>query len=336
MRKILLVLLLGTTLIAGEYDDLDFDTENFEKKALEYQGYLRSDNTYQHSDRQNKKIASTNNELNLRADLEYELLNLHADYSFFYRHVEYNSADHESTLNALYQRFGDERQSLHIGKEVLRWGKGYAYSPVAFFERPKNPVYPELSREGYWMAHGKLTRTVDASLLKNYTISLIALPDVDENSDLFEHTDSHYGAKLYMLLEKTDIDLIIANDAYGIDFSSDVSGGLELHGEYARKDSIESYLGGLRFQSETDLTLIAEYMKTFQADRLLYLKATQKEPFDIVYSSLYALYIKEIDEDFYRIQAGGTYDFKNGLTVDLALLESDQGHGVKGILYYYF
>ena len=139
-----------------------------------------------------------------------------------------------------------------------------------------------------------------------------------------------------MLLEKTDVDLIIAEDAYGIDFSSDVAGGLEVHGEYAYKDSTESFLGGIRYQSETDLTIIAEYMKTFEASRLLYLKGTQKEPFDLVYSSLYVLYIKDVDDDFYRIQAGGTYDFKNGLTIDIALLESDQGHGIKGVLYYYF
>ncbi|MEA3374498.1 MAG: hypothetical protein U9Q62_12510 [Campylobacterota bacterium] len=336
MIKSFLILLLGIALMAGEYDDLDFDTESFEKKVLEYQGYLRSDNTYQHSDPKHKKIAGINNELNLRADLDYEVIDLHADYSFFYRHAEYSSADHKSTLNALYQRFGDERQSLNMGKEVLRWGKGYAYSPVAFFERAKNPIYPELSREGYWMAHGKLTRTVEGSLLKNYTLSLIAIPDFEDNADLFEHTDSNYGAKLYMLLDKTDIDLVVAENAFGADFSSDVAEGLELHGEYARKDAKESFLGGLRFQGETDLTLIAEYMKTFEANKLVYLRATQKEPFDIVYSTLYALYINDVDDDFYRIQAGGTYDYKNGLTLDLSLLESDDGHGVKGILYYYF
>lgn len=34
----------------------------------------------------------------------------------------------------------------------MRWGKGYAWNPVGFVERPKDPNDPELAREGYWMA----------------------------------------------------------------------------------------------------------------------------------------------------------------------------------------
>ncbi len=321
---------------AGEYDDFAFDAETFEKKKVELQGYLRSDNTYQHSESLNKKIASTGNEGNFRLDLEHEAVNIHADYSFFYRHVEYRGAEDESTLNALYQRFGDERQSLIVGKEVLRWGKGYAYNPVGFFEKIKNPVYPELSREGYWMANAQMTRTVDNSIVKNYTVTLLGIPDVKENEELFEQTDSRYGVKLYLLVEKTDIDLILADDAYGADFSSDIGYGIELHGEYAWKAGEESALIGTRYQSPTDLSLIAEYMKTFEATRLLYAKATQKEPFGIVYSGVYALYMRDVDSAFYRLQSGMTYDFKNGLVIECAVLKSDQGHGIKGIVQYYF
>ena len=335
MRQLVL-LLFSLLLLAEEYDEFAFEGDEFEKKVLDYQGYIRSENTFLHSDREHKKIAKTNNEFNLKADLDYKLINLHADYSFFYRHTEYDSAQTESILNALYQRFGDERQSLSVGKEVLRWGKGYAYSPVAFFERPKDPIYPELSREGYWMAHGKFTRTLDGGFIDNYTVTLLGLPDVDDNDPLFEHTDSKYGVKLYLLLDQTDIDLIIGDDAYGIDFSTNAAEGLELHGEYAYKASEESYLAGLRFQSSGDLTVIAEYMKTFNQDKLLYLKMTQKEPFSLLYSSLYGVYIDDVDTGTYRLQAGGTYDFKNGIAADLALIESDQGHGVKFILYYYF
>jgi hypothetical protein len=77
-------------------------------------------------------------------------------------------------------------------------------------------------------------------------------------------------------------------------------------------------------------------MKTFGRDTLAYLKATQKEPFGMVYSSFYAVYIDNVDSGTYRLQAGGTYDFKNGLATDLAFISSDQGHGAKFILYYYF
>lgn len=334
--KQLLPLLFALLLAAEEYEELVFESDAFEKKIFDYQGYLRGDNALVHSDKEDKKIAKSHNEFNLKADLDYELLNLHADYSFFYRHSEYDKARTESTLNALYQRFGDERQSLSVGKEVLRWGKGYAYSPVAFFERAKDPIYPELSREGCWMAHGEFTRTPGGSYVDNYTLTLLGLPDVDGNDQLFEHTYSRYGAKLYLLIGQTDIDIVVARDANGVDFSANATEGLELHGEYAHKVSYDSCLAGLRFQNRTDLTVIAEYMKTFNQDKLIYLKAAQKEPFDIVYSSLCAVYIDDIDTGIYRLQAGGTYDFKNGITTDLALIESDQGYGAKFIFYYYF
>jgi hypothetical protein len=32
---------------------------------------------------------------------------------------------------------------LDAGKKVVKWGKGYAWNPVAFVDRPKNPEDPE-------------------------------------------------------------------------------------------------------------------------------------------------------------------------------------------------
>ena len=39
--------------------------------------------------------------------------------------------------------------TIDIGKKTLRWGKGYAWNPVAFVDRPKDPDDPELSLEGF-------------------------------------------------------------------------------------------------------------------------------------------------------------------------------------------
>ncbi|MEA2111833.1 MAG: hypothetical protein U9P71_07275 [Campylobacterota bacterium] len=332
----LVVFLLITLLLFGdEYDDLDFDTSNFEKKIFEYQGYIRSDNTLIYSDTTNREIVSSKNEFNLRADLDYEWVNLHGDYSYFYNKTEGTPSQNISTLNELYQHFGDEKNSLSVGKKVLRWGKGYAYSPLAFFERPKNPIYPELSREGYLMAHTNFTRT-PSSFIDNYTLTLLAVPDTNDNRELFEHTDSKVAAKLYMLIGESDIDVIVANRVFGVDFSTNATTALELHGDFGYKESQSSYLAGLRYQSKTDVTIIAEYTKTFENDTFIYLKATQKEPFDIVYSSLYFVGIEELDDDAYRLQAGGTYDFKNGFTGDVTLLATDESYGGKFIVYYYF
>ena len=39
---------------------------------------------------------------------------------------------------------------MEAGKRTLRWGKGYAWNPIGFVERPKDPNDPDLAREGYW------------------------------------------------------------------------------------------------------------------------------------------------------------------------------------------
>ena len=42
--------------------------------------------------------------------------------------------------------------AFDLGKKAVRWGKGYAWNPVAFVERAKDAGDPDLSREGYWIS----------------------------------------------------------------------------------------------------------------------------------------------------------------------------------------
>ena len=334
MRRAAAALLLALSLAAGEYDDFDFDAASFEKRTFAYQGYLRSDNSY--GGTTGTRLLESSSELNVEADLDKTPLNLHLDASLTYRCSDDGSEASDALLNALVQRFGDEHASLSLGKEVLRWGKGYAYSPVAFFERSRELLYPERSREGYWMAHAQMTRTFDKGPVANATLSLLALPQVGKNAPLLEPEKRRYGAKLYLLAGESDIDLILTENGCGFDLSANAAPGVELHGEFARSGDGESWLLGLRYQSAADLTLIAEYAKRFEAQRFGYLKATRKEPFGIVYSTLYALFTRNVDSDSFRFLGGGTYDFKNGFTLDAALLRSGSGYGLKAIFYYYF
>lgn len=329
----LLLWLFLPLLVWGE-EEFSFDAETFEKKRFEHQGYLRSDNTLLWSDA--GRTARTSDELNLRGTWNESPINLLADFSAFYRDDSRSDGDDEFLLNELRQRFGDERESLDAGKKVLRWGKGYAYSPLAFYERPKDPVYPDLSREGFWMAHAQMTRTPEEGYVSAYTLDLLYLPDITDNRDHFASTDSRGGAKLYLLAGESDIDLVIAENAFGADISSDVGNGLELHADFGAKGGDKSTLLGLRYQSPTDLTLIAEWFRTYEDTRWRYLKATQKEPFGWVYSSLYLLWLDQEDSQSYRLLAGGAYDFKNGFTLDLAYVRTDTADGMKAIVYYYF
>ncbi len=325
--------LLLPCLVWGE-EEFAFDAASFEKQRFEHHGYLRSDNTLLWSD--TGRTARSANELNLRGSWSDDPLNLHADLSAFYRDDSRTSGEEEVLLNELYQRFGNERDSLDTGKKVLRWGKGYAYSPLAFFERPKDPIYPDLSREGFWMAHAQMTRTPQTGPFSAATLDLLYLPEIGDNRDHFASTDSRYGAKLYLLAGRTDIDLILAENAFGADISSDVGNGFELHGDIGVKGGEKSTLLGMRYQSPTDLTLIAEWFRTYEDTCFRYLKATQKEPFGWLYSSLYALWLDQEESPAYRLLAGGTVDFKNGFTLDLAYVRTDRSDGAKLIVYYYF
>ena len=60
--------------------------------------------------------------------------------------------DHDNTVfEAAYSVRPDPGLTMEAGKRAMRWGKGYAWNPIGFVERPKNPDDPELAREGYGM-----------------------------------------------------------------------------------------------------------------------------------------------------------------------------------------
>ena len=221
------------------------------------------------------------------------------------------------------------RRSAPPKTRALRWGKGYAYSPVAFFERPKDPVYPERSKEGYLTALVQMTRTTQSDILKNYSATILGFPEDKTNDPLFAQTDSHWGARLYALIFDTDIDIVLAEKSRGIDLSTNLTTYLELHGEYAKKDERESRLAGISLETYYDIKLILESYTTFTEQDNRYLKLSQKEPFGLYYASIYHLRMENRTSEQTTDQTGVTYDFKNGWTVDVARLETTLG-GVGG------
>ena len=54
--------------------------------------------------------------------------------------------------------------ALDAGKRVTKWGKGYAWNPVSFVDRPKNPEDPEEALEGYFLLGGDFIRSFDGPL----------------------------------------------------------------------------------------------------------------------------------------------------------------------------
>lgn len=169
-----------------------------------------------------------------------------------------------------------------LGKKTLSWGKGYAWNPVGFVQRAKDPNDPELSREGFVIAGGDFVRSFDGALKTLALTPLLVPTTAGLNADFGTSEHLNPAAKIYFLYADTDIDLMMlgagAKSArYGFDFSRNLGTNLEIHGEWARaasatrpvvdaagnvvpiEASATSYLLGLRYLSERNLTTILEY-----------------------------------------------------------------------------
>jgi hypothetical protein len=242
---------------------------------------------------------------------------------------------------------------LEAGKVALKWGTGYAFNPVGFVQRPKDPSDPELSREGYGMALADLVWSFDGAL-KTLALTPVVVPVRDGiNDDFGASGHTNPAVKLYALLHDTDVDLMYAAQGsrparFGIDFSRNLASNLEVHGEWARvRDFVQpvleadgrvtqrrfdatSWLVGARYLTERETTWIVElyrngagyseeelarffdavhareslggnppaddpfyerlaaaaqggYVRPNPGRHYLYVRASQKDPFDVLY-----------------------------------------------------
>ncbi len=242
--------------------------------------------------------------------------------------------------------------TIDAGKKTLKWGKGYAWNPVAFVDRPKNPDEPDLNLEGYVVASADYIKSFSGPL-KTFSITPVLVPVSGRvNDDYGKANHLNTAGKVYFLLYDTDIDFLFLSGGskpsrMGMDFSRNITTNLEVHGELARiNDIMQSFIGGdgsshqavydatswllgLRYLTEKDMTYILEYYRngtgfteqemkdyftfvhgaydTYRStgnDTLLqyaatasaksygmpnigreylYLRASQKDPFDILY-----------------------------------------------------
>jgi len=174
--------------------------------------------------------------------------------------------------------------TIDAGKTVLKWGKGYAWNPVGFVERPKDPTDPELAREGYTVLTADLVQSFDGPL-KTIAFTPVLLPvSASLNSGYGRPGHTNAAAKLYLLYRDTDIDFYYVGRGsrgprMGVDFSRNLTSNLEIHGEFARirdqafqtitaagqvrsrTQTVNSWLLGLRYLTERETTVIAEYYR---------------------------------------------------------------------------
>ena len=174
--------------------------------------------------------------------------------------------------------------NISIGKKALKWGKGYAWNPVAFVGRPKNPDDPDLALEGYIVASADYIKSFSGPL-QAISVTPVVIPVYEHvNSDFGVRNNINYACKLYFLLYDTDIDFMFLKgnskpSRFGADFSRNVTSNFEIHGEFAYIDDItkktvdsagnktqtiydaKSCLFGIRYLTEFDTTFICEYYR---------------------------------------------------------------------------
>jgi hypothetical protein len=357
-------LLLAQAAAAWAAESYTFDVSAFEKKPIEFGGYVEF--KQQHSElNQDGAIYLLNFYNDPRGQLNETTLTFKPFGKFRYGDASLNfranlegswetrGYEGEARFDELYASYKpDPGLTLDAGKIALKWGKGYAWNPIGFVQRIKDPNDPELALQGFTMLGADVIRNFDGPLRTVAFTPLVIPASPDINSDFGTGSHTNVAAKLYLLYHDTDIDLAFLSNGsrsrrYGFDFSRNLATNLEIHGEWAHyegtqqsvataagsttveRGDAESYLLGLRYLSAQDTTYILEYyrnglglteteMQNFVQSvdnayaqflatgndallsraaslaqggygrpnpgrHYLYLRVTQKEPFDILY-----------------------------------------------------
>ena len=283
----------GAPVHGGDGDQ--FDVEGFEKKPWQAGGFAEVQ--WQHMDvRQGSALARLNlgddppatlDELGVRLQLDGSLTQGLASLHWLLNaRGEQGSSSgwhDEADLYEGYFSLGTASTLTgSVGKKAHTWGKGYAWNPVGFINRVKDPNNPEEALEGYVTADAELIRSFSGDL-RTIALSAAMLPvwqGVNEDFGAEDHLN--LAAKLYLLYRDTDIDFILftgnsRTTRFGIDFSRNLGSNFEIHGELAhipdqerlvidragqrqrRHRNATSWLAGIRYLSTFDLTSIVEY-----------------------------------------------------------------------------
>lgn len=399
--------LLIACILAGiaQAEEFKFDAAEFDKKPFEFGGYLelKQERAWLNPDGALYKLNFYNRAPRDTLDRTSATLKLDGKFTrddFVFRFRANAEMRRDALTEERINRFDEAYLSwkpdpgftLDVGKQAQKWGKGYAWNPVGFVERPKDANDVELAREGFTMVAADFIRNFTDVLrgdLKTIAFTPVLLPVSSQiNSDFGKPDHLNAAAKLYLLYRDTDIDFTwlgrgSRSPRFGVDFSRNLSTALEIHGEWAKirdfelrsvapsgavtteRRNVTSYLLGLRYLTGQDTTYILEYYRNgtgytenqtqafyqlidnglaqFQAtgtdpllakarqispsyaranagERYLYLRASQKEPFDIVYFTPSITLISNLDDRSYSLTPELLY---NGITnLDLRLRAS--------------
>jgi hypothetical protein len=372
--RLLAPCLLAVAASAFAQDDYSFDISQFEKKAFEFGGYaeLKAERFTLNRDAALYQLGFFDQSPGDSFDRGTGALQLEGLYRRgigSFRFVgfgsytdDYTGSDRDTSVYEAYLTLApSDRAIIDLGKKTLSWGKGYAFNPVGFVQRMKDPNDPELAREGFVLAGGNFIRSFEGPL-KTVAFTPLVVPTGDHVNEGFGAGNyANPAAKLSLLYRDTDIDFLALGEGarsarYGFDFARNLTSNFVIHGEWAHlteatrpvvsptgavtpvTQSADTYLLGARYLTETELTTIVEYYYNgagysedearafFQAihtaydtgntvllerlrnsaqtalarpnpmRRYLYLRLSQKDPFDILYFTPALTVIANLDD----------------------------------------
>ena len=290
MLSLTLFFLSGNLLCAEEYS---LDIDKFEKKSFEWGGYAEL--KWEHIQLNRDSVfypltfgQDSRSTLDLVSPLMQFDGNVNKEWASFIWLLQasalYNQTDWQGNAD-IFEAYASikptPQASIDLGKKRFKWGKGYAWNPVAVIDRTKDPNNPELAQEGYVGAGLDLIRSFSTPL-QTAAFTAVILPVTSEVNEYFGATGVNLATKLYLLYMDTDIDLIwftgeSRSNQYGIDFAKNLASNFEVHGELlyvpqqkkrvlSSEGSITtqevvntSYLLGMRYLTKNDITTILEY-----------------------------------------------------------------------------
>jgi len=339
MKSLHVIFFTALLLHAGDYD---FDLSAIEVKPYTLSGYLKGEAKFQGLNEDSPLFPSKNKESmksyasegNLKFAYFNDTVKLDTEVMVNYNDTDNEYSDEHKFAQLFIQYKFDQNHLVEIGKKAPKWGKGYFVNPIAFFDRKKDPNDPESSREGFIMANYRFNKSYEGDV-KNASFDVLFMKnDTHMNSDFSNEEASNVGLKAYMLYLDTDIDLIyFKNDAdvekIGIDFSKNLMSNLEIHGEFAKilGEDDYAYLLGFKYLTEFELSMTAEYLyqknqssrnEPFFDHQYFMTKFSQKEPMDILYSSVYYKNIYNLGDKSMQNSLGATYSFKNNMLIDIS------------------
>ncbi len=379
--------------------DLSFKIEEVEKKPYSINAEIEITETIRvldpdallfkqkYLDKKKEDMAGqTDLDLTLEGQYQKDTIKLYGRFnSLFYYNEDENFESQRKAEEAYISFQPSFSWAFDAGKKVHKWGKGYAFSPSAFFSRPKDLDDPDATLEGYYSLSADYIKSMEG-VLKTIAITPVLMPVTRElNHELSLKDELLWGGKYYFFAFDTDMDFMFLiseniDKRFGIDFSKNLSPAFEVHGDAAwvndynqycideygkisdQKYTAFSLLFGLRFLSSQDTTYIFEYYRNGQGysareyenylsfietgfDQYLntssqtsisksrtvsgyynqqaamrdylYLKVSQKDPFDILYFVPAITFVYNMTDQSASITPQITYSPLTNLTLDL-------------------